>query len=291
MTRHILVFGLGYTGAEIARAAAGRGLGVTVVTRRPGAAPAWLAEAGIGIAPFDAPPLAGATHLVATAAPDERGDPVLAAHEAAIAAARPRWIGYLSTTGVYGDRGGGWVDEATEPAPAQPRSRRRRAAEEAWERVAARAGARLDLIRLAGIYGPGRSAFDELRAGSARRVVKPGHAFSRIHVADIASLVLAAIEHPPQGRARVLHGADDEPASSAEVVAEAARLMGLAPPPEVPFEAAREAMSPMALSFWTESRKVANAGTKAATGWSPRFPTFREGLAAILAAEASAGEP
>ena len=291
MTRHILVFGLGYTGAEIAHAAAGHGLGVTVVTRRPGAAPAWLAEAGIGIAPFDAPPLAGATHLVATAAPDERGDPVLAAHEAAIAAARPQWIGYLSTTGVYGDRDGGWVDEATEPAPAQPRSRRRRAAEEAWERVAARAGARLDLIRLAGIYGPGRSAFDELRAGSARRVVKPGHAFSRIHVADIASLVLAAIEHPPQGRVRVLHGADDEPASSAEVVAEAARLMGLAPPPEVPFEAAREAMSPMALSFWTESRKVANAGTKAATGWSPRFPTYREGLAAVLAAEASAGEP
>jgi nucleoside-diphosphate-sugar epimerase len=291
MTRHILVFGLGYTGAAIARAAGARGLPVTVVTRSPGAAPAWLAEAGIGIAPFDAPPLAGATHLVVTAAPDERGDPVLAAHETAIVAARPGWIGYLSTTGVYGDRGGAWVDEVTEPAPTQARSQRRRAAEEAWERTAAAAGARLDLIRLSGIYGPGRSAFDEIRAGSARRVVKPGHAFSRIHVADIASLVLAAIERPPEASVRVLHGADDAPASSADVVAEAARLAGLAPPPEVPFEAARASMSPMALSFWTESRKVANAGTKAATGWSPRFPTYREGLAAILAAEASAGEP
>jgi nucleoside-diphosphate-sugar epimerase len=290
MTRHLLVFGLGYTGAAIAREAALRGLSVTVVTRHPSAAPPSLEQAGIGVAPFASPPLASATHLVATAPPGEDGDPVLAAHAAAIVAARPAWIGYLSTTGVYGDRGGAWVDEAAVPAPSQPRSLRRLAAEEAWRRVAASAGAQLDLIRLAGIYGPGRSAFDELRAGTARRVVKPGHAFSRIHVADIAALVLAAIEHPPQDHVRVLHGADDEPAPSAEVVAEAARLAGLAPPPELPFEAAKGSMSPMALSFWSENRKVANAATKAATGWAPRYPTYREGLAAILAAERSGAE-
>jgi nucleoside-diphosphate-sugar epimerase len=287
----LVVFGLGYTGAAIAEAAAARGLAVTVVTRRPAALPQRLAARGICVAPFEAPPIAGATHLVATAPPDDRGDPVLAANRDAIVSSRPEWIGYLSTTGVYGDRGGAWVDESTDPAPAQERSLRRREAERAWETVAREAGAALDLIRLSGIYGPGRSAFDELRAGRARRVVKPGHAFSRIHVDDIAGLVMAAIDRPPSGGVRVLHGADDAPAPSSEVVAEAARLLGVAPPPEIPFEQAREAMSPMALSFWRENRKVANARTKAETGWRPRFPTFREGLAAILAAERSEPEP
>jgi len=285
----LVVFGLGYSGRAIALAAAASGAAVTVVTRDPGRAEARaLAAAGLAVAGFDAPPLAGATHLVATAAPDAAGDPVLAAHRDAIVAARPAWIGYLSTTGVYGDRGGAWVDETTEPAPGQPRSLRRRAAEAAWEAAAEEAGATLDLIRLGGIYGPGRSAFDDLRAGTARCVVKPGHAFSRIHVDDIAGLVLAAAARPPARGVRVLHGVDDLPSPSAEVVAEAARLLGLAPPPEVPFEIARACMSPMALSFWSENRRVANALTKAATGWVPRFPTWREGLAAILAEEASA---
>ena len=281
----LVVFGLGYSGRAIALAAAASGAAVTVVTRDPGRAEAQaLAAAGLAVAGFDAPPLAGATHLVATAAPDAAGDPVLAAHRDAIVAARPAWIGYLSTTGVYGDRGGAWVDEATAPAPGQDRSRRRLAAEHAWEDLARRRGVALDLIRLAGIYGPGRSALDDVRGGRARRIVKPGHAFSRIHVADIAALVLAAMGRPGTG-VRVLHGADDLPAPSAEVVAEAARLLGAPPPPEVPFEEAARTMSPMALSFWAENRKVANALTKAATGWAPRFPTYREGLAAILAEE------
>jgi nucleoside-diphosphate-sugar epimerase len=284
----LLVFGLGYSGGATARAARAVGWPVTVVTRDPARAEALaLARAGLGLAAFAdaATALAGATHLLVTAAPAEAGDPVLAAHRGAIAAAPAlRWIGYLSTTGVYGDRGGAWVDEATAPAPGQDRSRRRLAAEHAWEDLARRRGVALDLIRLAGIYGPGRSALDDVRGGRARRIVKPGHAFSRIHVADIAALVLAAMGRPGTG-VRVLHGADDLPAPSAEVVAEAARLLGAPPPPEVPFEEAARTMSPMALSFWAENRKVANALTKAATGWAPRFPTYREGLAAILAEE------
>lgn len=287
----LLVFGLGYSGGAAARAARSAGWQVAVVTRDPARAEAQMvAQEGIGVVAFADPAgLSEATHLLATAPPEEDGDPVLAAHADTIASAPAlRWLGYLSTTGVYGDRGGGWVDETTAPAPGQDRSRRRRAAERAWEAVAARRGAALDLIRLAGIYGPGRSALDEVRSGRARRIVKPGHAFSRIHVADIAALVLAAMARPGAG-VRVLHGADDLPVPSAEVIAEAARLLGASPPPEVPFEDAARTMSPMALSFWAENRKVANAITKAATGWAPRYPTYREGLAAILAEERGEG--
>lgn len=299
--RTLLVFGLGFTGKAIAARAAGEG-GAEVIgtSREPGGAGAL--PPGVGLVPFrDAgAAISRATHLVVTAPPGEGGDPVLAAWGDAIAAA-PRlcWIGYLSTTGVYGDRGGAWVDEAAVPAPGQDRSRRRLAAEEAWRALAARArnggGAALDLLRLGGIYGPGRSPFDDLRAGTARRVVKPGHAFGRIHVEDAARAVLAAMRRPPsEGGAgggapvRVLHLVDDEPAESAVVLEEAARLLGVPPPPELPFERAAAAMSPMARSFWAESRRVANAATKAALGLAWSHPTYREGLRAVLAAEADA---
>lgn len=291
-TGRLLVFGLGYSGGAVARAARAASWAVAVVTRDPARAEARaLAEQGIGVVAFAeaGAALAAATHLLATAAPDDTGDPVLAVHGDAIAAAPAlAWIGYFSTTGVYGDRGGGWVDETAEPSPGQPRSRRRRDAERVWEALAARRGASLDLVRLAGIYGPGRSALDEVQSGRARRIVKPGHAFSRIHVADIAGLVLAAMARPGAGE-RVLHGADDLPAPSAEVIAEAARLLGVPPPPAVPFDEAARTMSPMALSFWEENRRVANAITKARTGWAPRYPTYREGLAAILAEERAEG--
>lgn len=287
MDRALVVFGLGYSGRAIAAAARAAGWPVVVVSRSADQA------SGVPIVPFadPAPALAHATHVVLTAAPAEAGDPVLAAHAKALAGApNLTWIGYLSTTGVYGDRGGAWVTEAEAPAPSKPQSVARRAAEEAWAAFAARRGAALDLIRLAGIYGPGRSPFDDLRAGRARRIVKPGHAFNRIHVADIAGLVLAAAAHPGEaGRARILHGADDEPAPQAEVVAEAARLLGLPAPPEIPFAEAARTMSPMALGFWSENRRVANALTKAATGWVPRYPSYREGLAAILAEEGREG--
>ncbi|SFL02816.1 dTDP-4-dehydrorhamnose reductase [Falsiroseomonas stagni DSM 19981] len=280
MADRMVVAGLGYSGGAIAAEALEAGFAVTGTARDParaapppGVAVVAFAEAGEAIR--------NATHLVITAAPGESGDPVLAVHAAAIAAAPAlRWIGYLSTTGVYGDRGGGAVDEATPPAPGQDRSKRRLVAEEAWRLAAG--GRALDLFRVGGIYGPGRSSLDEIRAGTARRVVKPGHAFSRIHRDDIALAVVAAARRPDG--VRVLHLVDDEPAASADVVTEAARLLGMAPPPALAFEDSAPRMSPMALSFWSENRVVTNAATKAALGIEWRCPTYREGLAAILAA-------
>ena len=285
MDRHLIVIGLGYSGTAIAGLAAAAGWRVTATARHPGTA---APPEGVALLPFAeaAPALAAATHLAVTAPPTEReggegGDPVLAAHGEALRAAPLRWIGYLSTTGVYGDRGGAWVDETTEPAPAQPRSIRRRAAERQWEAFAPRAA--VDLMRCAGIYGPGRSVLDDLRAGTARRTVKPGHAFGRIHRDDIARAVLAAAANPPPPGIRVLHLADDEPAESAAVIEGAARMLGIEPPLAIPFEQARAAMSPMALSFWSENRRVANARTKSALGIAWRHPSWREGLVAILA--------
>ena len=284
---HLVIFGLGYTGAALAQAAAARGLAVTVVTRQPGTA----APAGVALAPFDDPAdvLACATHLVASAAPEQDGDPVLARHRAAIAAAPAlRWIGYMSTTGVYGDRGGGWVDEATAPAPSNARGQRRVAAEQAW--AAVRPGTAIDLLRLAGIYGPGRSVFEDLRAGRARRVTKPGHVFGRIHRDDIAGALLAAIGQDLPPGLRVLNGSDDEPAASADVIAEAARLLGMPPPPAIPFADAEVEMSSMARSFWSDDRKVRSVVTQEALGRRWRYPSYREGLRAILKAE-QAHEP
>ena len=278
----LVIFGFGYTGTALAHAAAAAAIPVTLVTRQPAAA----APAGVTLAPFDDPhaALAGATHLVATAAPDEAGDPVLARHGPAIAAAPDlRWIAYLSTTGVYGDRGGGWVDEATEPAPSGERGHRRVAAERSW--AGARAGAAVDLFRLAGIYGPGRSVLDDVRAGRARRVDKPGHQFGRIHRDDIAGALLAAMGQTLPPGPRVLNGADDEPAASADVIAEAARLLGQPPPPLLPYAEAEPTMGAMARSFWADNRRVRSERTQQALGRRWTFPTYREGLRAILGAE------
>ncbi len=290
---HLIVFGLGYTGAAVAGEAVARGLRVTAVRRDPAAAPTPPGIAVVALAQA-APALAHATHLLATAPPPGDGgegewvDPVLHVHAAAIAAApRLRWLGYLSTTGVYGDRGGAWVDEATPPAPGQERSRRRLAAEQAWEAFSDRRA--VDIFRVAGIYGPGRSAFDDLRAGRARRLVKPGHAFGRIHRDDIVAAVLAAVAQDVPPGVRILNLNDDEPAEPALVVEEAARLLGIAPPPCVPFAEAEARMSPLARSFWAESRRVGSAQTQAALGLRWRYPTFREGLRAILAEEAGHG--
>jgi nucleoside-diphosphate-sugar epimerase len=271
----LAVIGPGYTGRAIAAAARGAGLDPVLIGRGK-------ADARFGTEAADAAILR-ATALISTVPPTDNGDPVLALHRSAIGTAPLRWVGYCSTTGVYGDRAGGWVDEATEPAPGQPRSVRRLAAEQEW-RAAVPPTAGLDLIRIAGIYGPGRSALEDVRAGTARRVVKPGHAFGRVHVQDIAGLVLAAIARPPApGSVRVLHATDDEPAPTADVVAEAARLLGMPAPPEIPFEQAVTRMSEMGRSFWSENRRVANVITKRATGWQPGYPSYRQGLAGILA--------
>ena len=284
----LVVAGLGYSGAAVAREAAAAGWRVVGTARDPARA---SAPPGVEVVPFAeaGPAIAAATHLLATAAPGEgTGDPVLAMHREAVRAAPDlRWIGYVSTTGVYGDRGGGWVDERTPPAPMQDRTRRRVAAEEQWAAFAGRLP--VDLFRSGGIYGPGRSALDELREGKARRTVKPGHAFSRIHRDDIALAVFAAMRQDRAPGLRVLHLVDDEPAESAVVVEGAARLLGMEPPPAVPFEEALPKLSPMGRSFWSENRRVSNAATKATLGIAWRHPTWREGLAAILREERGEG--
>jgi nucleoside-diphosphate-sugar epimerase len=227
------------------------------------------------------PALAQTTHLLVTAPPDAAGDPVLRRHGAAIGAApRLRWIGYLSTTGVYGDRAGGWVDEQSPPAPRAGRSERRRAAELAWAALGERRA--VDLFRIAGIYGPGRAPFAALREGSARCIDKPGHVFSRIHRDDITAAVCAAMAQAPPAGVRVFNLADDEPAEAATVTEAAAALLGLPPPPRVPYAEAAGAMSEMARSFWAASRRVRSAHTQATLGLRWRYPSYREGLAAIL---------
>lgn len=279
----LVIAGLGYAGAAVARAAAAAGWTVVGTARDPAAAQPPPGVTVIGFAEAG-PAIRAATHLLVTAAPAAEGDPVLHAHAEAVREAPAlRWVGYLSTTGVYGDRGGGWVQEDTPPAPTQDRTRRRLDAEQGWAALAGTMA--VDLFRVGGIYGPGRSPFDDLRAGTARRTLKPGHAFSRIHRDDIALAVLAAMRGAPATGLRILHLVDDEPAESAAVVEEAARLLGVPPPPAVPFEAAARGMSPMALSFWSENRRVANAATRRALGIAWRHPSYREGLRAILAEE------
>jgi len=271
----LLIIGKGYTGAAILDLARRAGRDARVTSRQP---------QGPGVVAFDDPALLqGATHLVITAPPGPAGDPVWATHAAALRAAPLRWVGYISTTGVYGDRQGGWVDEETAPTPGQERSRRRLAAEEQWRELAPHVA--VDLFRTGGIYGPGRSALDDVRAGTARRVAKPGHAFGRIHRDDIARAVLAAAQRPPGPGVRVLHLVDDAPSEPAEVTLEACRLLGVTPPPPIPFTEAYARMSEMGRSFWDESRRVANRRTKQGLGIEWAFPTYREGLAGILAEE------
>jgi nucleoside-diphosphate-sugar epimerase len=277
----LLIFGLGFCGAAVARAALAAGIETVATSRSPAQT---RAPEGCRLVGFDeaGPAIGAATHVLATAPPGAAGDPVLARYADDIRAARLHWLGYLSTTGVYGDRQGGWVDESTSPVPTTDRARRRVEAENAWRDVA---GARpLDLFRLAGIYGPGRSALDEVRSGRARRVLQPGHAFGRIHVQDIAGGVLAAIATPPEGT-RVLNFSDNEPAESAVVIEAAARLLGAPVPPGIPLAQAWAGMSDMARSFWAENRRVSSDATQRMLNYTWRFPSYREGLRAILAEE------
>jgi nucleoside-diphosphate-sugar epimerase len=212
--------------------------------------------------------------------PNDNGDPVLAACGDDLAhAQRLRSIVYLSTIGVYGDRGGEWVDEDTPPEPDAPRSRARLAAEQAWAALGARLGSAVAILRLAGIYGPGQNALVQIARGSARRIVKPGQVFNRIHVGDIAQAIDAAFVRTASG---IFNVADDEPTPTADPIVFAAQLLGVMPPPEIPFEAASPAMSPMALSFWQECRRARNDKLKRELGVSLRYPTYREGLSALL---------
>ena len=219
-----------------------------------------------------------ATHILCSAAPDAAGDPFLRA-EPRIAQAKAVWVGYLSTTGVYGDHDGGWVDETTPLTPQSERGRQRVLAENQWQAT----GLPVHIFRLAGIYGPGRGPFEKVRDGTARRIIKPGQVFSRIHVDDIAQVLEASIHHPNPGAA--YNVCDDNPCPPQEVIAYAAQLLGMPEPPAVPFEQVAPTMTPMALGFYSESKKVRNDRIKAELGVKLLYPDYPEGLAALLAGE------
>lgn len=218
-----------------------------------------------------------ATHILVSIAPNEAGDPVLNQYANEIAGAKPRWIGYLSTVGVYGNHDGAWVDEETPLNPVSKRSVQRVAAEEAWLAFAEQNDLPVQIFRLSGIYGPGRNAFENFRKGTARRLVKPGQVFNRIHVADIAGALKAAMAKPST---RVFNVTDDEPAPPQDVVAFAAELLGVEAPPEIPFETAD--LTPMARSFYGENKRVSNQRLKDELGFTFRYPDYRVALKALL---------
>ena len=272
----LLVFGYGYTARALARRLEPRGWSSAATFRE---SPDDLIADGVTPVRVDHPEaladaVARANAVLVTAPPGPGGCPGLAALGPALADAAPDWIGYLSTTGVYGDRRGGWVTERSGLFAQSAEGGRRVAAERDW---LAR-GMNLAIFRLPGIYGPGRSAFERLRNGSARRIVAPGQVFSRIHVDDLAAGLEASIARPRLGA--VYNLCDDEPAPNSDVIAFAAQLLGMAPPPEVPLADAN--LSPAAMRFYAESKRVSNALAKAELGWRPTFPTYREGLRAIL---------
>jgi nucleoside-diphosphate-sugar epimerase len=217
------------------------------------------------------------THIVASAPPDDTGDPILFKFGPQLAERTKSldWVAYLSTTGVYGDHAGGWVDETTPLTPTTDRGHKRLAAETSWLGIE---GLPLHIFRLAGIYGPDRNQLASVRDGSARRIIKPGQVFSRIHVDDIAGILRASMAQPNPGRA--YNCADDEPCPPQEVVACAAELLGVPPPPEVSFD--RAELSPMAKSFYAESKRVSNARVKQELGYAFKYKNYRDGLRALL---------
>lgn len=280
MTETLLSIGHGYSARALARLLRPRGWRVLGTSRsadaRTADADEMLVWPGGDIGPW----LTEATHVLTSVAPSDEGDPVLNALANRLAAGAPQiaWLGYLSTTGVYGDHGGGWVDEATLLTPATRRGRLRVEAETAWRELAKQSGLPLHIFRLAGIYGPGRGPFAKVRAGTARRIVKPGQVFSRTHVEDIAQVLAASIDNPNPGA--VYNVCDDDPAPPEEVIAHAAALLGL-PVPDAEDIATAE-MTPMARSFYAESKRVRNDRIKTELGVSLKYPTYRDGLAALL---------
>jgi nucleoside-diphosphate-sugar epimerase len=282
---HLFCFGFGYTARVLARQLAAEGwiVGGTCRTADKTSEAGFPVEVFDGDHPLPRKALDGVTHLLVSVPPDAVGDPVLAVHGKDIAQIKGlRWLGYLSTTGVYGDRGGGWVDETADLSPSGERGRRRVAAEAGWLDLWHRRGVPVHVFRLAGIYGPGRSPFEALRGGTAKRIDKPGQVFSRIHVEDLAHVLAASTSRPRPGA--VYNVCDDDPAAPEAVVAHAAALLGLPAPPLVPFQAAE--LSPMARSFYDDNKRVSNRLIKSELGVTLRYPDYRAGLAAILVDEA-----
>ncbi len=283
MSQLLLSFGHGYSAQALSRRLLPDGwriLGTTRSAEKARTLAAQGIEARVWPGADLTEALSQATHLLISAAPGEAGDPVLAAlrEQITAAAAHVRWAGYLSTTGVYGDHQGGWVDEATPLTPATKRGKLRVAAEADWQELAQDNGLPLHIFRLAGIYGPGRGPFAKVRAGTARRIVKPGQVFSRIHVEDIAQVLAASIARPDPGA--IYNLCDDDPAPPQDVIGHAADLLGLPLPKAVDFE--RADLSPMARSFYAESKRVRNDRIKEDLGVRLIYPSYRDGLAAML---------
>jgi len=297
---HLFCFGLGYTGMALARHLLRDGWAVSG-TCRDASQVGNLASEGISAFTFSGEPgtydtirqaVAGASHFLSTVPPHANAangapepgtdpDPVLRIFGDTLTGTPGlSWIGYLSTTGVYGDTHGAEVDEAAPVAPTGPRGRRRAASEQEWLACYRDRGCPVHIFRLPGIYGPGRSVFDQIRNGHPRRILKPGHRFNRIHVDDIVQTLRASMSQPNAGA--IYNVCDNEAAPPADVTAHACTLMGVTAPPLIPFEEAAETMSDMALSFWRDNRTVANKRITKELGVRLLYPSYREGLGAIL---------
>lgn len=276
-----MVFGYGYSASRLGARLLARGWRVGGTHRRPGQSPSGvetLIFSGASRDPRTATAVGAATHVLVSIPPDDDGDPVLRHYGDDLEAAPElEWVGLFSTTGVYGDTGGSWVDESATLRPGTLRARRRVAQEEGWATFAEARGVPLQIFRLSGIYGPGRSPLDRVRAPDARRIVKPGSVFNRIYVDDIAGAVEAGIAHPDV--TGPINVSDERPASSHEVLTAAADLLGMDPPPEVAFDDA--GLSPMGRSFYAEDRRVAPARLTGELGYRLRYPTYVEGLEAL----------
>jgi hypothetical protein len=291
--RRLLVIGGGYTGLRLARAAQRRGMAVHLTSREPR-----QGDDGLAWLPFNSasePPvlpyrhaLDGTTDVVVSVPPEaELGDPVLRLLGPILKELPLQWLGYLSTTGVYGDTGGAWVDETGATAPRPGRSQARLEAEQAW----LASGLPVQLFRLPAIYGPGRSPFEALESGRSRLIHKPGQVFSRVHVDDIVGCLLHCQALPPGLRPPVVNVVDNCPCPSSETLGYAAHLLGRKLPPMERYDTIAEAMSPMARSFWAENRRASNGLLRDTLGYALRYPSYREGYRACLAEErASAGD-
>ncbi|MBM1174651.1 SDR family oxidoreductase [Microvirga arabica] len=282
---NLFIFGLGYTALQFIHHHGHRFAEICGTVRSAEKAQA-IQEPGLRAFRFDGPASDSAIlqhldetdALLISAPPTEGRDPVLERFSAAITAApRLRWIGYLSTVGVYGNAGGAWVDEGTPANPASSRARQRIEAERQWLELGASAPFAVQIFRLAGIYGPGRNALVKVADGTAKRIVKPGQAFNRIHTEDIAQVLMASIEKP--SRNAIYNVADDEPGPPQDVIAFAAKLLGREPPPEIPFDQAE--LTPMARAFYEDNKRIRNARIKSELGVTLRYPTYREGLHAL----------
>ncbi len=270
----MLIFGLGYSATRLARRLEARGWTVVGTSRSGDGATVRFDDRRAVIEA-----LSGATHILSSVPPDDGGDPVLAAYGDAIALAPARWVGYLSSTGVYGDIGGAWVDES---GPLTGRRAPRIRADRAW--AALRGGVRI--FRLPGIYGPGRSALERVAQGRAHRVDLPDQVFSRVHVDDIASAIIASFASDAVGAFNI---ADDAPCSQNRVIEAAAAMLGMTPPPLIAFD--DPALGPMARAFYAENRRVANGRAKRALGWRLRYPDYRSGLADCLSTMQQTAQP